>query len=126
MSTSSLPRTPHYYDVDAGRFRNEILPAGKPAILKGLVADWPAVAAGRRSDEALVAYLDAMDSGAPVNVLSASANIDGRFFYSPDLRGLNFERDDMRRGVRSGVNVTQVRPNSRTDAANRPIRMSGP
>jgi hypothetical protein len=95
LSTSSLPRTPHYYDVDAGRFRNEILPAGKPAILKGLVADWPAVVAGRRSDEALVAYLDAMDSGAPVNVLSASANIDGRFFYSPDLRGLNFERDDM-------------------------------
>ncbi len=71
------------------------MPAGQPAVLKGLVADWPAVAAGRRSDEALVAYLGAMDSGAPVSVLSAGADIEGRFFYSPDLTGLNFHRDDM-------------------------------
>jgi hypothetical protein len=93
--TTTPPRTPEHRDVDAARFRDEILPAGQPAILKGLVADWPAVVAGRRSDEALVAYLGALDSGAPVNVLSAGADIGGRFFYSPDLSGLNFQRDDM-------------------------------
>ncbi|KRA66132.1 hypothetical protein ASD79_02295 [Caulobacter sp. Root655] len=90
-----LPRTPEYRDVDPARFRAEILPAGQPAILKGLVTDWPAVAAGRRSDEALVAYLGGLDTGAPVTVLSGGAEIDGRFFYSDDLGGLNFQRDEM-------------------------------
>lgn len=93
--TTTLPRTLEYRDIDLARFREQILPAGKPAVLKGLVADWPAVAAGRRSDEALVAYLDAMDSGAPVSVLSGGADIGGRFFYTPDLTGLNFQRDEM-------------------------------
>jgi hypothetical protein len=92
---TTLPRTAEYRDVDLARFRGEILPAGQPAVLKGLVADWPAVAAARRSDEALVAYLNALDSGAPVSVLSAGADIGGRFFYSPDLTGLNFQRDEM-------------------------------
>jgi hypothetical protein len=95
LTTPALPRTPEYRNVDAARFREEILPAGQPAILKALVADWPAVAAGRRSDEAMVAYLGALDSGAPVSVLSAGPEIDGRFFYSQDLSGLNFERDEM-------------------------------
>lgn len=95
MSTPSLPRTTEYRNIDAARFRDEILPAGQPAILRGLVADWPAVAAARRSDEAMVAYLEDLDSGAPVSVLSAGPEIGGRFFYSQDLRGLNFERDEM-------------------------------
>ena len=109
------PRTPEYSGVDVARFREEILPNGQPAILKGLVADWPAFTAGRRSDEALVAYLGALDSGAPVTVLSAGAEIDGRFFYSQDLSGLNFERDEMPL-ARALAALLELRPVARPPA----------
>lgn len=112
---TTLPRTPEYHGVDAVRFREEILPAGKPAILKDLVADWPAVAAGRQSDEMMVTYLGALDSGAPVTVLSASADIEGRFFYSQDLNGLNFERDEMPL-ARALAALLELRPVARPPA----------
>ena len=35
--------------VDRARLEREIVPAGRPVVLRGLVADWPAVAAGRES-----------------------------------------------------------------------------
>jgi hypothetical protein len=113
--TTTPPRIPEYRDVDAARFRDEILPAGRPAVLKGLVADWPAVAAGRRSDEALVDYLNGLDSGAPISVLSAGADIGGRFFYTPDLDGLNFERDDMPL-ARALAALLELRPVARPPA----------
>ncbi len=113
--TTTLPRTPEHRDVDLARFRDEILPAGRPAVLKGLVADWPAVAAGRRSEEALVAYLDALDSGAPVSVLSAGAEIGGRFFYTDDLTGLNFQRDEMPLS-RALAGLLELRPVARPPA----------
>jgi hypothetical protein len=33
--------------VDLKVFRDEIMPAAEPVVLKGLVNDWPAVRAGR-------------------------------------------------------------------------------
>ena len=46
-----------YQDVDRERFEAEIVPRGRPAVLRGLVADWPAVEAGRAGDEALAQFL---------------------------------------------------------------------
>ena len=95
MTITALPQTPEHRDVDLARFRAEFLPAGQPVVFKGLVADWPAAAAARQSDEALVAYLSGFDAGAPVSVLSGGAKIGGRFFYNDDLSALNFQRDEM-------------------------------
>ena len=42
---------------DTELIRREVLASGEPAVLRGLVTDWPAVGAGRSSAEALLAYL---------------------------------------------------------------------
>ena len=43
--------------VSPERFHAEIVPGNEPVLLKGQVAQWPAVRAGAESDAALVAYL---------------------------------------------------------------------
>ena len=74
------------------RFREEILPAGRPVVLKDLVKDWPAVRAGRESPRALADYLRGFDRGKQVAVLEGPPSIRGHFFYREDMRGMNFER----------------------------------
>jgi hypothetical protein len=73
-------------------FRDQIMPAGQPAVLKGLVADWPAVKAARASDEAMADYLLGFDAGKPVTILTGGPEIGGRFFYTDAMDGLNFRR----------------------------------
>src|SRR5579862_521456 len=79
-------------DVDVATFRGEILPAGQPAVLRSVAGDWPAVRAGRHSPRALGAYIKSFDRGALVETLTGAPSIAGRFFYSDDLKGLNFEK----------------------------------
>ncbi|HUG45188.1 MAG TPA: cupin-like domain-containing protein [Sphingomicrobium sp.] len=79
-------------EVDLQRFRDEIRPSGQPAVLRGHAADWPAVCAARQSDEALVDYLMRFAVDDRVQALVGEPEIEGRFFYSPDLRGFNFKR----------------------------------
>jgi hypothetical protein len=87
-----MPSIREWRAVDAVRFRDEILPLNQPAVLKGLVKDWPAVQSGLQSDAALCDYLKGFDAGKPVETLFGPPAIKGRFFYSEDLQGLNFER----------------------------------
>jgi hypothetical protein len=89
---SGLRRIEEYHDVDAALFRDRIRPAGKPAVLRGLADGWPAVAAARRSDEELVAYLKAFRTDRPVAAIVGPPEIEGRFLYSDDFRSLNFTR----------------------------------
>jgi hypothetical protein len=78
-------------DVDMATFRGEIVPRGAPAVLRGLAAAWPAVAAGR-TPEGLAAYLKPFASPGPVEVLAGPPAIKGHLFYRDDMSGLNFER----------------------------------
>src|SRR6187402_2528086 len=80
------------HGVDLKAFREEIMPAGEPVVLRGLVNDWPAVRAGRESPRSLADYLRSFDRGKPVAVLEGPPSIHGHFFYRDDMRGLNFER----------------------------------
>jgi hypothetical protein len=86
------------HDVSAAQFRDEILPAGQPVLLRGAVGDWPAVRAGRESPHAMANYLRGLDSGAPAETMFGAPSIDGRFFYNDDLSGVNFERRPQRVG----------------------------
>lgn len=81
-----------YGPVDRARFREEIRPAGQPAVLRGLAADWPAVQAARSSDEEIVAYLKRFRVDRPVTAIVGEPEIEGRFFYDDDLTGFNFQR----------------------------------
>jgi hypothetical protein len=80
------------HGVNLKVFREEIVPANEPVVLKDLVADWPAVHAGRQSARALGDYLRGFDQGRNVAVLEGPPAIRGHFFYRDDMRGLNFER----------------------------------
>jgi hypothetical protein len=79
-----------WHDVTAERFKEEILPAGQPAVLRGLVREWPAVRAGRTSPAAMVDYLRPFATGAGVRLMTGDPSIEGRFFYNADLTGVNF------------------------------------
>jgi hypothetical protein len=78
--------------IDVATFRGEIVPRGEPAVMRGLTEDWPAVQAGRRSPWALGEYIKSFDRGTLVETLTGDPSIKGRFFYSDDLKGLNFEK----------------------------------
>ncbi|HYD25171.1 MAG TPA: cupin-like domain-containing protein [Croceibacterium sp.] len=81
---------PEIGPVDAEQFNREIRPAGQPVVLRRLVADWPAVAAARQSDEALIEYLVACEPARPVTAIAADPGEEGRFFYNRQLTGFNF------------------------------------
>lgn len=91
--TPPIPKPlPERLDVDAAAFREAVLPAYRPVVLRGLVRDWPAVSAGATSPAALAAYLKALDGGAMVETFAGPRDIKGRFFYRDDMTGFNFER----------------------------------
>lgn len=79
-------------DVTAATFRDEILPAAEPAVLRGAIRDWPAVRAGSESPAAMANYLRAFDRGATAEAMIGDPAIGGRFFYNDQMTGLNFER----------------------------------
>ena len=89
----SLPeaRVREYRAIDARTFRDEVAQSYAPAVLRGAVADWPAVAAAATVDGAL-AYLAKFDAGAEVEAFAGPPEIKGRFFYRPDMTGFNFAR----------------------------------
>src|SRR5436305_375195 len=78
--------------IDLAGFRAELLPAYRPVVLRGLVRDWPAVAAAMRSDGDAAGYLAGFDRGAAVEAFVGPPEIGGRFFYARDMAGFNFER----------------------------------
>jgi len=77
--------------LDRARFDAEIRPACQPIVIRGLGKDWPAVQAGRTSPEAAIAYLKRFSHAEPAVAVLGPPEIQGRFFYTPDLKGLNFQ-----------------------------------
>jgi mannose-6-phosphate isomerase-like protein (cupin superfamily) len=78
--------------VDRTILDGVIRPALQPAVLRGVAAAWPAVRAARESDGALVDYLKRFSNGHRIAAIVGQPEIGGRFFYSDDMRGLNFEK----------------------------------
>ncbi len=81
--------------MTAERFEVEIVPIYRPLVMRGLVADWPVVAAARKSTRSVADHLLAHDRGAEVEVMVAEPQARGRFFYRDDMTGFNFERQHM-------------------------------
>jgi Cupin-like domain len=78
--------------VDPQAIAEALLQSTEPVVLRGLVSDWPAVQAGRGSVQAMTSYLRAFYRDATVGAWLGAPEIDGRFFYTDDLRGFNFQR----------------------------------
>jgi hypothetical protein len=85
--------------VSPEAFVAEILPAGRPVVIRGLVGNWPAVAAARDSLGAFSAYLRRFERGYDIDTAYGAPSIKGRFFYNADLSGLNCRMGKARLGA---------------------------
>ncbi|WP_296718039.1 cupin-like domain-containing protein [Erythrobacter sp.] len=80
---------------DAASFERDVRAAFRPVVMRGLAADWPLVAAGETDANAALDLVLQADTGLPADVMVAPPSEAGRFFYTPDMRGFNFRREQM-------------------------------
>lgn len=102
-------------EIDAGRlqggyeaFRRDVAAHCRPMILRGLVAKWPAVTAGKSSPEALRDYLLRFDSARPFEAFFGDRSIAGKYYYREDLQGFNFDRRTMGLGDALAVMIANA------------------
>lgn len=69
----------------------ELRSGGRPVVIRGAFKAWPFVREAARSDEAAVSYLDGFYNGRPVATVVAPPTEQGRFFYRPDSKDMNFQ-----------------------------------
>jgi len=94
VTTGALPDAIREFSaLDSDAIRRDVLEDKRPAVLRGLVGDWPAVKHGQDSPAALVRYLKGFDSGKSVDALLAAPEIDGQIFYNDAMTGFNFLRN---------------------------------
>jgi Cupin-like domain len=81
------------------QFLREVVEPCRPVVLRGLVKDWPLVAAGRQSPSAVRDHLKPLDAGGDIEAFFGAPAIAGKYFYTEDLKGFNFERRRMKFGL---------------------------
>ena len=77
------------------QFLRDILEPCRPVVLRGLVDAWPAVQAARQSPRELQRYFATFDAGLEVEAFIGDPAIAGKYYYTADLKGFNFERRPM-------------------------------
>jgi hypothetical protein len=93
MSHPTPQPVPEWRDADEKTIREEIFARYRPAVLRGLVKDWPAVQATLASPAEFVRYLVAFDSGKPVDAILMPPQASGRIAYDEAMDGFNFVRN---------------------------------
>jgi len=83
-------------DLTPESFQREVLEGCRPVVLRGLIADWPVVQAARGPAGRLKDYLAAFDIGARAETYLGDPAIAGKYYYTADLAGFNFERRNMK------------------------------
>ena len=79
-----------WHQIDSARFQNEIANQYCPAVLRGVVSDWPAVQHARQSMDSFCKYVAAFDNGQDVDALLMPPEVRGRIFYNNDMSGFNY------------------------------------
>jgi hypothetical protein len=70
----------------------QLLARRQPAVLRGIAANWPAVAAAKQGHAAAAAYLERFNRGVNVEAFVGAPEMDGRYFYNAEVSGFNFDR----------------------------------
>jgi len=93
MTALPPPQPIEEFDViDRASFDTKVRPGERPAVLRGLAKDWPAVQAAKAGDRAICDYLLGLGPTRPVTGLMAPPEVGGRFFYNDALTGFNFTK----------------------------------
>jgi hypothetical protein len=82
-------------ELEPGRFQQEITQNCRPVVIRGLVADWPAVRAATASPDTFKDYLGTFDAGGRIDAFFGDPAIAGKYYYNPGFQGFNFERRTM-------------------------------
>ena len=85
----TLPAVPEVTVAGADALDRRLAEADRPFVVRGLVADWPLVQAGRRSAAEARAYLLARHRAVPFTVSVGEPGSDGRMFYDAAM-AMNF------------------------------------
>lgn len=93
MMTPHTPAIKEWHNVDAHILNEQIIPAARPAVLRGFVKHWPAVQQALRSSDAILSYIKSFDNGTPVNAIMTPPEVKGRVFYNARMDGFNFVRN---------------------------------
>src|SRR5580704_5315102 len=83
---------PEWRNVDRHLFETQILPAGRPAVFKGAVDNWPLVQRRTDSPAAIIDYLKSFNPATQVEWIAGDPQMNGRFFYNDAMDGMNFRR----------------------------------
>ena len=87
-----MRQLPEWKSPTPEQFRSEIVPNAQPAVLRNVVDGWPLVRAAKQDSNRGMAMLSAQATDAPVEILRADPEEQGRFHYAPDGQSLNFIR----------------------------------
>lgn len=87
-----MRQLPEWKSPTPEQFRSEIVPNAQPAVLRDVVSDWPLVLAAEQDSNRCMAMLSAQANDAPVEILRADPEQQGRFHYAPGGQSLNFVR----------------------------------
>jgi hypothetical protein len=87
----TLARTPEIFGADAAAFAAATA-SQRPVVLRGLVRHWPSVRHAMQSPEDLCHYLMSFDRGGACDTVLMPPEVQGRLFYSADMKGFNFMR----------------------------------
>src|SRR5689334_24684564 len=69
--TDGLRRVPEWQAPTLEQFRSEIVPARRPAVLRGIALDWGLVVAARADPHQCMAILSALANGVETDLLRA-------------------------------------------------------
>ncbi len=74
----------------------DIRKACRPVVLRGLVANWPAVRSALTSPSDFRTYLGRFDAGLSMDAFFGPRQIAGKYFYKDDFKGFNFDKRYMK------------------------------
>ncbi len=80
---------------DPEAFSKNVAEHCRPLVLRGIFRDWPVARAAAESRTALRDYLLRFANQVPVRMFVGKPEIEGRYYYAPDLDGFNFEHKDV-------------------------------
>lgn len=69
-----------------------LLASGEPGVFRGIVADWPVVAAAQNGNDAALAWLRQSLAPSEIAFVEAPPEQHGRFHYAEDLRSFTFQK----------------------------------
>lgn len=79
------------HDIDRKSIEPGLRNVKEPLVLRGAVADWPAVIEAKKSDLSVRDYILQFDSNIDFTAFSGPSETQGRIFYNDDFSGLNCE-----------------------------------